>query len=253
MSVRIRLAIGRIGTVRTLPVPEALRGWVDRIEVASYRPDRFPLVRVPDPATDLMLRTTADGRSDLLVSGPRTHAGYPEPKDIPVFVRWRLTPGAAPALLGTSPDGLVDQVVPLRDLWGREAERFEEPTADRFTAALAARVGAVRDNAVVNLARRASVELSRPRVRVATAARRMGVSERHLRAVFTATIGLSPKQFARMTRLRAILPGVRGESLANLAIEAGYYDQSHMTAQFREFMRVTPRAFAAGRVPTTAC
>ena len=238
--MRAGVAIGRIGTVNTLPVPEALRGWVDRIEVTTYRPGRAPLVHAPDPATVLVWRSTGDA----LVLGPRTRARYPAPKELRC-VRWRLGAGAARALIGTSPDELVDQVVPLAELWDRE------PTSpEHLTAALAARAATARENALV---RRASVELSRPQVRVAAAARRMGVSERHLREVFTAAVGLSPKQFARVTRLRRILPGVRGGSLARLAGEGGYYDQSHMTAQFREFMRVTPRAFAEGRVPTAAC
>jgi AraC-like DNA-binding protein len=249
--VRPGAAIGRIGTVSTLPVPEALRGWVDRIEVATYGPDRFPLVHAPDPATVLLWRTTADGQGDVLVMGPRTRARYPAPKELPVCVRWRLGAGAARALVGTSPDELVDQVVPLGELWGRDADPFAGPASpDRLTAALAARAQAARADALV---RQASVELSRPQVRVAATARRMGVSERHLREVFTAAVGLSPKQFARLTRLRRILPDMRSGSLARLAGEAGYYDQSHMTAQFREFMHVTPRAFAEGRVPTAAC
>jgi AraC-like DNA-binding protein len=42
-------------------------------------------------------------------------------------------------------------------------------------------------------------------------------------------------------------------SWSGLAAEAGYYDQSHLVAEFRRLMRVTPGAFAAGRVRTTSC
>ena len=108
-------AIGRIGTVT---VPDALRGWVDRIDLATYRPDDAMPVHAPDPATVLLWRVTADGHGDALVLGPRTRARYPEPKNQPLCVRWRLSPGAARTLVGTSPDSLVDRVVPLDELGG---------------------------------------------------------------------------------------------------------------------------------------
>jgi AraC-like DNA-binding protein len=88
---------------------------------------------------------------------------------------------------------------------------------------------------------------------VSDVARRIGISERHLRDVFTATVGLSPKRFSRLNRIRAILPRVGRGSWARLATGAGYYDQSHMTAHFRETMHVTPGEFVAGRLPTVAC
>ncbi|MFC4114521.1 AraC family transcriptional regulator [Nonomuraea zeae] len=34
-----------------------------------------------------------------------------------------------------------------------------------------------------------------------------------------------------------------------LAAATGYYDQSHMTAEFRTLMGVTPAAYFAGRLP----
>ncbi|WP_084735056.1 helix-turn-helix domain-containing protein [Actinophytocola xinjiangensis] len=84
-------------------------------------------------------------------------------------------------------------------------------------------------------------------------ARWLGVSERRLRQVFTTTVGIPPTRFTRIARIAAILPRLHRDPLARLASDAGYYDQSHMTAQFHEVMRVTPTAFAAGRLPTVAC
>jgi AraC-like DNA-binding protein len=37
--------------------------------------------------------------------------------------------------------------------------------------------------------------------------------------------------------------------LAGLAAETGFYDQSHMTAEFRALMGVPPAAYAEGRLP----
>jgi AraC-like DNA-binding protein len=55
------------------------------------------------------------------------------------------------------------------------------------------------------------------------------------------------------TLMRAVLAHARDGSWARAA-DAGYTDQSHMTSEFHEIMRVTPAAFAAGRLPpVTGC
>ncbi|MFB9905526.1 helix-turn-helix transcriptional regulator [Allokutzneria oryzae] len=254
-----------------LPVPVSLRRWVDHVELAAYRTDDdgCPLIHAPNPATTLVWRTTANGSSSLLVVGPRTHATYHDSKEIPVCARFQLAPGAARALLGTPIDEITDRVIPLSDLWGRSGTRLAheldefvgQPTAaaEHIASALAERAQSVRpeDNTATDLVRRASVELSprddHPRPRVNEVAQNMSVSERHLRAAFTAAVGVPLKQFARLARLRSILPRLHHEPWASLASSAGYYDQSHMIAQFREAMHVTPRAFTAGRLPTVAC
>ncbi|MFB9840483.1 helix-turn-helix transcriptional regulator, partial [Actinoallomurus acaciae] len=90
----------------------------------------------------------------------------------------------------------------------------------------------------------------RGRERLSDLTRRMGVSERHLRDLLTEDAGLTPKAFARIARLRdALAHGGRSPGLAQLAAATGYYDQSHMTADFRSMMGVPPGAFFAGRLP----
>jgi AraC-like DNA-binding protein len=256
---------------RQLPVPDALLRWVDRVDLASYRADdrSCPLVHIPDAATTLVWRTIADGSSALLVVGPRTRAAYYDSKDIPACVRFQLTPGAARALLGTPIDEFTDLVVPLSELWGppgvRLADQLTRLASQPMTAvkhieaALSARARTARpqNSTTANLVRQASIGLSpknaHPHRRVSEVARHLGVSERHLRNVFTTTVGIPPKQFARLIRIRTILPRLHRQPWARLASDAGYYDQSHMTAHFREVMHVTPTAFTAGQLPTVPC
>lgn len=84
---------------------------------------------------------------------------------------------------------------------------------------------------------------------VAATARRLHVSERRLRALFADGVGLSPKHFARIRRVRTVLANASEQRWANVAAVAGYYDQSHMTTEFRHLMGVSPAAFVAGRRP----
>lgn len=256
---------------RRLPIPTGLLPWVDRVDLASYRADDYscPLVHIPDAATTLVWRTVADGSSALLVVGPRTRAAYYDSKDVPACARFQLAPGAARALLGTPVEALVDHVVPLNELWGPPGRQLADQltklasqpmtAVKRTQAALSARARAARhqDRTTADLVRQASIELSpkdgHPQPRVSDLARHLGVGERHLRNAFATTVGIPPKQFARLTRIRTILPRLHRDPLARLANDVGYYDQSHMTAHFREVMHVTPTAFAAGQLPTVPC
>ncbi len=68
-------------------------------------------------------------------------------------------------------------------------------------------------------------ELSGPS-RLSDAATRIGVSERHLRNRFAREIGLSPKHFARISRLRRVLDQAGTRRWAGLADDAGFFDQA---------------------------
>ena len=69
---------------------------------------------------------------------------------------------------------------------------------------------------------------------------------RTLRRRFDRYIGVSPKQFARLRRFQRAAKLLRaGRSCANVAAHTGFYDQSHMGAEFRAMLKQTPRQFAS--------
>ena len=82
------------------------------------------------------------------------------------------------------------------------------------------------------------------RARIAHVAARLGLGPRHLQRRFADTVGLSPKQFARIVRLQAALRRVRTGStlapLADVALACGYYDQPHMARDFRQLAAMSP-------------
>jgi AraC-like DNA-binding protein len=49
--------------------------------------------------------------------------------------------------------------------------------------------------------------------------------------------------------VRTVLATASDVRWADVATAAGYYDQSHMTAEFRQLMGVPPAAYVAGRLP----
>ena len=89
------------------------------------------------------------------------------------------------------------------------------------------------------------------RIAVGTLARRLGCSERHLRTVMRARIGLGPSRTARLLRVEAAVDAIRGTDapLAAIAQEAGFADQSHMTRALRQHAGATPGAFRSVQDP----
>ena len=266
---------------RVETMPAELRTWMADIEILSGADGLAKFVHVPDVATALVFRTTAAGRSDLIAVGPRSRGTYHPGKPLPVCIRMRVRPGRSRALLGLPINELVDRVIPLADLWGAAGKRLADDLAvaphdgeralTHIAAALRERADSVRRTSAAptgSLARAGSVvrhaeAADAGRLESAmsalssgaptsAAAGRLGISERHLRNIFAREVGLSPKHFARITRLRRVLALAGNQRWAQVAGDAGFFDQAHMITDFRALMGVSPGAFAAGRLPPTA-
>ncbi|MBY0459588.1 MAG: AraC family transcriptional regulator, partial [Gemmataceae bacterium] len=75
-----------------------------------------------------------------------------------------------------------------------------------------------------------------------------GLSRAHFSRLFKRTCGLSPHEFVlrrRVDRARELLAREPGLTLAEVAAEVGFYDQSHFGARFREQVGLTPAAYRA--------
>lgn len=77
-------------------------------------------------------------------------------------------------------------------------------------------------------------------------AAQVGLSVDALEKRFRRVVGCSPKQFASLCRLRRAIDSYRrGVSLTQLALDAGYYDQSHFNRALRAVTGKTPGQFFA--------
>jgi AraC-like DNA-binding protein len=79
--------------------------------------------------------------------------------------------------------------------------------------------------------------------RVATLARQLGVTDRHLRRVMVDETGIAPRHFARIQRFHALLRSsdvAPRPSWAALAAYHGYADQSHLIREVQDLAGVTP-------------
>jgi AraC-like DNA-binding protein len=60
-------------------------------------------------------------------------------------------------------------------------------------------------------------------------------------------VGLTPKRYARVLRFNALLPRlvrVGPIDWAEVAVEGGYFDQSHLIHEFKRLAGVTPAIYA---------
>jgi AraC-like DNA-binding protein len=251
-----------VGVDMMIPTP-ALRPWIAEVTLMLRLDRALPLVHLPDAATALVYRRTAGARDgDLRVVGPRSSASYHPGKELAMCIRVRLRPGAARPVFGVPVSELRDEAVPLAELWDDRAARLElglneltRPDAilRSIENALLERVHDGMDSRD-RLVREAVESLSSTDERVGALARRLSVSERHLRDLFADRVGLAPKRFARIQRVRTVLAEADSTQWAQLASDTGYYDQSHMTADFNMLMGASPAAFHAGHIPaTTPC
>jgi AraC-like DNA-binding protein len=86
------------------------------------------------------------------------------------------------------------------------------------------------------------------RVRSEELARAAGISLRQLERRFRLEVGLSPKRLSRIVRLQEVLRRTADAEAdwVDVALDCGYFDQSHLVRDFCELAGTAPSRFAAG-------
>lgn len=93
-----------------------------------------------------------------------------------------------------------------------------------------------------------AITSSRGTIKVAELPEIVGLSERQFQRVFRREVGLTPKQYARICRLRATALDVIGKDETNwgeVAAERGFSDQSHLIHEFQSLFGISPGEFEA--------
>jgi methylphosphotriester-DNA--protein-cysteine methyltransferase len=184
--------------------------------------------------------------------------------------------GPAPAIHFFSPEpGMHLEAVRLKAEWSRDLLRFdprehlnetrEERTMPRLremlarsrssSEALAILLNELRRLQEARVARMTAIAhsaMERLRAGGAVSAlwRDVEVSERQLRRAVIATTGLSAKHSQRILRLNRAVAAADDQSQpdwAALALDAGFYDQSHMIDEVRGLTGLSPAALHAER------
>jgi AraC-like DNA-binding protein len=175
-------------------------------------------------------------------------------------VQLELTPHGARALLGLPAAALAQGVWPLADVVGRRADELIDSLAaapgpaervqvlDRVLARWAVDDGCP---AAVDATWRLLTG-SAGSASVTSIAGQIGLGRRQLSHLVRAELGLTPKTVARILRFgqaRGHLRSGLTTSLAEIAVLCGYYDQAHLTNDWRRLSGCTPGEWIAEELP----
>jgi AraC-like DNA-binding protein len=190
--------------------------------------------------------------SGALVSGPYDGFFVTDRAEEASVMGVHFRPGGAFPFLGLSAYELANAHIDLATIWGRQAEEIRERLAVAPSSGQRFRF---LENTLLSRLRRplehhpaVSLALSGLRSEnshavVRKLAREAGVSDHRFIDVFRSEVGLNPKLFHRVQRFQRVLIKVHRlpePEWEQLALENGYFDQSHLIRDFLAFSGFSP-------------
>ncbi len=164
-------------------------------------------------------------------------------------------PGGAYPFLQLPLSELHNQFVSMVAIWGNQASEVRErlfhiPTIQaRFTLLEKLLLGRLRKTPHgIDAVQYAVDEITRSRgtLSIRALSDQMGISQKHLIALFKQLAGGTPKELARIYRFKRViysLDPARPVEWGQLAYQFGYYDQPHFNQDFEVFTGHTPTAY----------
>lgn len=271
MSVTISTAIAR---------PHApLRRWIGSYSGSHLEGfDRGLHRALPSPAVVIVLSLadpidisgpgSASRSFSAVVAGLRTGAAEIAHEGRSFDVALEMTPAGAQAMLGVPAGRLRGSFVDLGDLWGLKAVELVDRLAS--TSGWRDRFGVIEDTLIRRIGDTeqppGALELAwnmlvshGGRMAISDLAMEVGYSRRQLHHRFSNEYGVSPKEASRLVRFQksvGLLRNLerrrridsragRAETLGDVAIMTGFYDQAHMTREWNELAGCPPSRWLA--------
>jgi AraC-like DNA-binding protein len=229
--------------------------WLHENPIPSHASERV----LPTGTTELVINLgdSTSGGFEALVAGPHSRFFVLDTSQPASIVGVHFKPSGAFAFLGLPLDELRNQHVPLESLWGNRATKLREQliTAQgsqtrllllERTLASWLQASPCRHPAVAH----ALASFSGGARRIADVVEETGLTSRRFIRLFNDEVGLTPKSFCRVRRFQrtvALLHGCEAVDWAETAAACGYYDQSHMIHDFRDFAGLSPASYLSRR------
>lgn len=155
--------------------------------------------------------------------------------------------GAVPFLRGALSEA-ADTFVPLSEYWGGEASRLRErllecPDAAHRLDLVEQTLVTAMTEPLVDAGIRAAITALERGDRVSDVVERFGTTPKPFIRRFTRAVGLTPKRYSRVRRIQRVLhslPTADEIDWASVAVEHGFYDQSHLTHDFTQITGGSP-------------
>ncbi len=246
--------------------------WYSQLPVVEHRYERI----LPSGCTEVILNLKRDYLCDchegspdrhsapaLIVGGRSTYETI-DASDLASLIGISFKPGGFAAFAGDLVDRFSNHSIPLDAAWGAASldlrirlcetddirTRFrilESFLLERLAACTTPHAAARRrlvEFALSNFGRAPALTTVRE------VARSTGLSERRFSQIFREEVGHTPKVWCRIHRFqRAVRMLHSGADVpwADLALDCGFYDQSHFANEFRAFSGVDATTYSANR------
>jgi AraC-like DNA-binding protein len=168
-------------------------------------------------------------------------------------------PGGFAPFVSDAVDLFSNRSVNLEDMWGAPARNLRDHLRELSTPVGRIRcleaflldrfAGRLTRNRVIDFAL-SSFQQAPGFAKVREVAKSTGWSERRFSQVFREEVGFSPKAWTRILRFRRAVQLLHaGVDLpwAEMALDCGYYDQSHFANEFRAFSGIDATTYSALR------
>jgi AraC-like DNA-binding protein len=217
--------------------------------------------RVLPTGTIELVINLADGTSggfEALVAGPHSRFFVLDTSQPTSIVGVHFKPGGAFTFLALPVDELRNRHVPLEALWGRRAGELREQLIATEGAQARLRLLERMLSSWLRDARHSHPAVGHalaafgkgPR-RIADVVDETGLSSRRFIRLFNDEVGLTPKTFCRVSRFQRTVALLHRccdtVDWADTAVACGYYDQSHMIHDFRDFSGLSPASYLSRR------
>ena len=234
--------------------PPALREYVECFWTRGGPAPNESHSILPDGCIDIVLAygsaDAGESPSATLAVGTMTRPLTIETSEGAAFVGARFWPGRALPFLGVPAAAITDLRVDVGDLWPRRGESLAELRQNELGAWRAAferllmrRLESARPIDVTVDAALGAILRAGGNLSIASLAPALGVTRQHLARAFALHVGVPPKMFARVTRVRRVLTKARVAARVDwtsLALDAGFYDQAHLSGEIRELTGRSP-------------
>lgn len=198
----------------------------------------------------------ADDRAPSILAGVQSRSIVIDTAALQSVAGVSFWPGGARTFFREPADDFFNRHVGLDVVWGSMVGELRErlqatPASGEKLCVLEAMLQA-RARQWVDVPRAVRYALSEfhvPHGRgVLDVAAATGLSHRRFAQIFRESVGVTPKLYCRLQRLRQVLAHIavsQDVDWSDVALTCGYYDQAHFAHEFREFSGMSPTAYLA--------
>jgi AraC-like DNA-binding protein len=244
--------------------------WYARVSQASHARERI----LPTGCVQVILNLARDYVLDCpenlpdvrkppaLVVGARSIYEIVDTSDMADLIGIVFTPAGFPPFAGAASQHFSNQTVALDSIWGADTERLRDHL--RELRSPDARLRSLEQFLAMRFASSLNRRPRPPKIQFALrcfahnpsiasvreTARQIGWSERRFSQVFREEVGFTPKVWCRIQRFQLAVRQLHAGAeirWAELALDCGYYDQSHFANEFRAFSGVDATTYSARR------